>query len=141
MNNSGQKDFLTDEAFERLIAEVEAEPLLHPPGEFKNDIIRQIRLEKERKKKVKLFSYSLKVFAAAAAALMIVFIVPESVRPEENIRYVNTEQERESESEMDYQEGFGWTFNRRLDEYCSRINSRLNQLVGMEVSIYEKEEE
>lgn len=143
--------YLSDEALERLIAQVEAEPaLLHPPGEFKNDIIRQIHLKKKRKKNVELFSYSLKVFAAAAAALMIVLIVPESVRPEESVGQGQTwsiqkEQDPSKQTVPDrsklYQESFGSALSRWMDDYCSKINTKLNEFAGMEVSIdYEKEE-
>ncbi len=151
MNDLKRNDpYLSDEALERLIAQIEAEPaLLRPPGEFKNDIMKQIRVKKKRKKNVELFSYSLKVFAAAAAALTIVLIVPESIRPEgaaQGQTWVMQNKEDLSEQTMSeraklYQESFGSALNRRMDDYLCRINTKLNELVGMEVSIeYEKEE-
>lgn len=148
MNDLKRNDpYLSDEALERLIAQVEAEPvLLRTPGEFKNDIMRQISLKKKRKKNVELFSYSLKVFAAVAAALTIVFIVPESFRQENGtrpggIRGGQAQQgQMMPEEEAVYRESFGFALNRRMDGYCSRLNSRLNELVGMEVSDNEKEE-
>lgn len=140
---SNSNAYLSDEALEKLISETEAEPLLRPPKEFKNDIVGQIYRKRKHMKNVQLFSYSTKVIAAAAAAIAIVLFVPENIRSEENIgseqqRYW---QERRDEVEEDYKENPVWQLNRKMNEYYDRLNDGLNQLIRMEVQLNEKEKE
>lgn len=140
-------NYLSDEELERLIAITEAEPMLHPPREFKNNIIRQIHQKRKNAKNFQLFSYSIKVFAATAAALTIMLVVPENIRSEDSIRE-RVEQERRMQEEMEqdqtlwerqakegdkiYNGNFMYRLNEKMNDYCSQFNDRLNQLVGME---------
>lgn len=138
---SNSRDYLSDEALERLISEIETEPLLQPPKEFKNDIVGRIRQKRKYMKNVQLFSYSTKVIAAAAAAIAIVLFVPENIRPETDIAIDRQQQSQENRSEIeDYKEDAIWQLNRKMNEYYDKLNDGLNQLLRMEVHLNEKEE-
>ncbi|MCM1174109.1 MAG: hypothetical protein NC341_03555 [Blautia sp.] len=132
------RNYLSDEALQELIAGTEAEPLLCPPKGFRDEIIGRIHRKKEHMKKVSLFSYSMKVIAATAAALSLILIVPENIRPEENSGpgavqgWLEEAKEQDLEEAWTRQNGFLYRFSSGLDEACSRLNGRLNQLVGTE---------
>lgn len=131
-------DYLTDEALEKLISAVEAEPLLHPPKEFKQDLINQIRLKRKKSKEKQLLFYSIKVIAATAAALWLMIIMPENILPEDGKRPVLI-QERQDETvdgqmqRLPDEDSFNNRLNNRLNTYCSQLNEGLNKLVRMEV--------
>ena len=131
-------DYLTDEALEKLISAVEAEPLLHPPKEFKQDLINQIRLKRKKSKEKQLLFYSIKVIAATAAALWLMIIMPENILPEDGRRPVLI-QERQDEivdgqmQRLPDEDSFNNRLNNRLNTYCSQLNEGLNRLVRMEV--------
>ena len=74
----------TDDALEELIAQVEAEGMLHPPKGFHDDVISRIRRKRKYKKNLQLFSYSMKVITATAAAIGIVLIVPDNISTQES---------------------------------------------------------
>lgn len=140
--------YLSDEALEKMIAATEKE-LLHPPKEFKNNVLKQIRKNKKRMKDRQLFSYSMKVIAAAAAALGILLIVPDTVRLEERFfpgwrQDANQHGQLLEDMEKDAGESDGGGFydrlNKQMDEYCNRLNTGLDRLVRMEVYHNEKEE-
>ena len=80
-----EKEYLSDEALEQLIAEVEAEPLMHPPKDFKNEILQKLRRKRKHRKDAQLFLYSIKVVAASAAALLILITVPQNFYSQENV--------------------------------------------------------
>ena len=135
MNNIENNRYLSDEELEKLIAVTEAEPMLHPPGEFKSEILGRIRRKRKYTKNLRLFSYSVKVFAATAAALTIMLFTPEHIRPEEVGHSVQEQTEQEGQvQEMSqfFNGNFMYQLNEKMDDYCSQLNSRLNQLVGME---------
>ncbi len=139
---SNSKEYLSDEALERLISEIETEPLLQPPKEFKNDIVGRIRQKRKYMKNVQLFSYSTKVIAAAAAAIAIVLFVPENIRPETGRDTVSQQNSQENRSEVEnYEENSIWQLNKKMNEYYDRLNDGLNQLIRMEVHLNEKEKE
>ena len=135
MNNIENKHYLSDEELEKLIAMTEAEPLLHPPGEFKSEILGRIRRKRKYTKNLRLFSYSVKVFAATAAALTIMLIAPENIRPED-VGYFSQEQTVQEGQEQEMSQIFNgnlmYQLNEKMDDYCSQLNNILNQLVGME---------
>ncbi|MDE6749218.1 MAG: hypothetical protein K2K21_09195 [Lachnospiraceae bacterium] len=136
------KEYLSDEALERLISEIETEPLLQPPKEFKNDIVGRIRQKRKYMKNVQLFSYSTKVIAAAAAAIAIVLFVPENIRSETDMDIDGQQNRHESQSEIEgYEESPIWQLNRKMNEYYDKLNDGLNQLIRMEVHLNEKEKE
>lgn len=139
MNDSkNYPTYLSDEELERLIAMTEAEPMLRPPGAFKDDIIRQVRRKRKTAKNLKLFSYSMKVIAVTAAALGIMLIIPEDIRPE-NIRTEDSIGYGQIRKTQD--DGYTYRLNERMNDYFSQLNGKLNQLVRMEVYYDEKEEE
>lgn len=139
MKNTG--NYLSDEELEKLIAMTEAEPMLHPPREFKNEIIGRIHQKRKNAKNLQLFSYSMKVFAATAAALTIMLAVPDSIRSEDTA-WEQTERKSTVQEEMEQARGGNimYRLNEKMDDYCSQLNNRLNKLVGMEDYEYEKEE-
>ncbi|MBD5453220.1 MAG: hypothetical protein HDR30_02695 [Lachnospiraceae bacterium] len=135
MNDIEKNRYLSEEELEKLIAMTEAEPLLHPPGEFKSEILGRIRRKRKYTKNLRLFSYSVKVFAATAAALTIMLIAPENIRPED-VGYFSQEQTVQEGQEQEMSQIFNgnlmYQLNEKIDDYCSQLNNRLNQLVGME---------
>lgn len=130
MKNTG--NYLSDEELERLIAITEAEPMLHPPREFKNEIIGRIHQKRKTAKNLQLFSYSMKVFAATAAALTIMLAVPDNIRSEEAEANRTMQERQAKEMAQIYNGNFMYRLNEKMDDYCSQLNNRLNQLVGME---------
>lgn len=139
-NNTG---YLTDEELEKLIARTEAGEMLHPPKEFQHEIIGRIRQKRQQSKNRQLFSYGMKVFAVTAAMLCILFIIPGDGYPEDRFRNRQSIQNGSSlsaETERFETEGFAGQLNRKMNEYCSKLDERLNQLVRMEVLFHEKEE-
>lgn len=82
--NLQQDGSFTDDALEKLIAQVEAEGMLHPPKGFHDDVISRIRRKRKYKKNLQLFSYSMKVITATAAAIGIVLIVPGNISTQES---------------------------------------------------------
>lgn len=138
--------YLTDKELENLIAQTEAEPMLHPPKEFQHEIIAIVRRKRQKSKNRKLFFYGMKVFAAAAAMLCILFIIPGDIRPEDRFENGRIQNDRSEpgpwmqEAEEAGEENLARQLNRQMNEYCSRLNGQLNQLVRMEVHFNEKEE-
>lgn len=132
--------YLSDEALQELIAATEAEPMMRPPKGFRDEIIDRVQQKRKRRRNISLFSYSMKVIVATAAALGLILIVPENIRPEKSggagtVQEWQTEgfsQEPASEEEWMEQKGFLYRFSNSLDDACSRLNGRLNQLVGTE---------
>ena len=135
MNNIENSRYLSEEELEKLIAMTEAEPMLHPPGEFKSEILGRIRRKRKQIKNMRLFSYSVKVFVATAAALTIMLILPENIRPEEagySSQEQTVQERQEQEMSQIFNGNFMYQLNEKMDDYCSQLNNRLNQLVGME---------
>lgn len=135
MNDIEKKRYLSEEELEKLIAMTEAEPLLHPPGEFKSEILGRIRHKRKQTKNLRLFSYSVKVFAATAAALTIMLFTPEYIRPEEagdSVQEQAVQEGQEQEMSQIFNGNLMYQLNEKMDDYCSQLNNRLNQLVGME---------
>ena len=165
---NAKMDYLTDEALEKLIADVEKEPMLRPPMNFGDDVISRIQRKRKYKKNMQLFSYSMRVIAATAAALAIVLIVPDNISTEESrlsgwqppkysrqevrvqedeVRDDGTQQGNAQEDNKyvmavrkPYDERFIYKLNKHMDEYVSMINGKLNQFVRMEVNFNEEEE-
>lgn len=148
-----EKEYLSDDELEQLIAEVEAEPLLHPPREFQSEILQTIRQKRKRKKDAQLFFYSVKVIAASAAALLILITVPHdfhlqtNVMQEKNLQQDVEEQVRVEERnekmsgiERVFEEEVTYKLNRKVNGYFGELNNKLNQLMKMEVIYNEKEE-
>ena len=84
---------------------------------------------------MRLFSYSVKVFAATAAALTIMLILPENIRPEEagySSQEQTVQERQEQEMSQIFNGNFMYQLNEKMDDYCSQLNNRLNKLVGME---------
>lgn len=165
-NQNLQSDYsFTDDALEELIAQIEAEGMLHPPKGFHDDIISRIRGKRKYKKNLQLFSYSMKVITATAAAIGIVLIVPGNISTQEsNISgFVSewqesnekdaqkTSQKEEARKEKEKNQyarkierlqngNFIHRINRQMDEYVDIVNGKLDQFLRMEVNINEKEE-
>lgn len=137
---NAKTDYLSDEALEKLIADVEKEPMLRPPVNFGDDVISRIQRKRKYKKNMQLFSYSMRVIAATAAALAIVLIVPDNISTEESRspRYMSEWQLQEDKKP--YDERFIYKLNKHMDEYVSMVNGKLNQFVRMEVKFNEEEE-
>ena len=132
MNDIENNRYLSEEELEKLIAMTEAEPMLHPPRGFKSEILGRIRRKRKLTKDLKLFSYSVKVFAATAAALTIMLILPENIRPEEAGPGKTVQEGQVQEMSKIFNGNLMYQLNEKMDDYCSQLNSRLNQLVGME---------
>lgn len=140
VTNRTPQCYLSDEALWELIEATEAEPMMSPPKGFRDEIIERVHRKRKHMKNVSLFSYSMKVIAATAAALSLILIVPENIRPEESGKAgaMQDWQEEEdskgpvSEEEWLEQQGFLYRFSNSLDEACSKLNGRLDQLVGTE---------
>ena len=135
MNNIENNRYLSEEELEKLISMTEAEPMLHPPRGFKSEIFGRIRRKRKLTKDLRLFSYSVKVFAATAATLTIMLILPENIRPEEagySSQEQTVQERQEQEMSQIFNGNFMYQLNEKMDDYCSQLNNRLNQLVGME---------
>ena len=135
MNDIENNRYLSEEELEKLIAMTEAEPMLHPPRGFKSEILGRIRRKRKLTKDLRLFSYSVKVFAATAAALTIMLILPENIRPEaagHSAKEQTTQEGQEQELSQIFNGNFMYQLNEKMNDYCSQLNYRLNKLAGME---------
>ena len=165
-NQNLQADYsFTDDDLDELIAQVEAEGMLHPPKGFHDDVISRIRRKRKYKKNLQLFSYSMKVITATAAAIGIVLIVPGNISTQESgmpgfvsewqesnetdaQKKLQKEEERKERERNQYakkieriQNGnFVHRINRQMDEYVDIVNGKLDQFIRMEVNNNEKEE-
>lgn len=138
---------MTDKDIWALIEQTEREGMLDPPAGFRDEVLWQIRRKRKQKKDMQLFSYSAKVFMTMAATLFILFAVPETINPKEwiseqwmagqtEIEQANSD--RQAESERSDPAWGKWTadadrllnrFSQTLDQYCSKVNDDLDQLV------------
>ncbi|MCM1145993.1 MAG: hypothetical protein NC321_07090 [Clostridium sp.] len=133
MNNMENNRYLSEEELKKLIAMTEAEPLLHPPKEFQNDVLRQVRRKREYRKNIRLFSYSVKVFAASAAALAVMIAAPESIRSEDTVQeHMERKSGMQEAASRTDDENFIYQLNEKMNDYCSQLNGKLNQLLRME---------
>lgn len=124
-----EKEYLSEDELEQLITAVEAQPLMHPPIDFKNEILNTVQQKRKRRKEKQLLLYSLKVAAASAAALWILVSVPQTIYSREEAM------QRSIEKQVRMEES-----TRKVNEYLETFNNRLNQFMKMEVMIDEKEE-
>lgn len=76
-HDGGFSGYLSDEALDKLIAQVEKEEMLHAPKHLKDDIMAQIGHRKRNVKNRQLFVYRAKVLVAMAAALTILILMPD----------------------------------------------------------------
>lgn len=76
-HDGGFSGYLSDEALDKLIAQVEKEEMLHAPKYLKDDIMAQIGHKKRSAKNRQLFVYRAKVLVAMAAALTILILMPD----------------------------------------------------------------
>lgn len=76
-HNSDFSGYLSDEALEKLIAQVEKEEMISAPRHLKSDIMAQIGHRKRSVKNRQLFVYRAKVLVAMAAALTLLILMPD----------------------------------------------------------------
>ncbi len=67
---------LSEEELLKLIEEVETGEMIHAPVHLKNNVLTQIRKERDGNRKRQLFVYRAKVLIAMAAALMVLILMP-----------------------------------------------------------------
>ncbi len=141
-----KSDYLSDEALEALIAQIESQPLMQPPPDFQNEIFQKIKRKKEQRKERALFSYSMKIIAASAAALFIVLTVPGNIYSKETVLAQKEKELAQREKEFEElingkqnEKDFTNQLNWQLNEHFKKLNEKLNQMVSMEV-IYDEEE-
>lgn len=149
---------MTDEDILALIEQTEREGMLDPPAGFRDEVIWHIRRKRKRKQDVQLFSYSAKVLMTMAATLFILFAVPETFNPKEWIleqwiteqtEVEHADNDRQAEAEHANNDRLTkagqsdsarekWTadadrflgrFSQTLNQYCSKVNDGLDQLV------------
>ena len=138
---------MTDEDIWALIEQTEREGMLDPPAGFQDEVLWQIRRQRKRKKDMQLFSYSTKVLMTMAATLFILFAVPETFDSKAWVQkqlasgqteIVQPDNILQTESEQSDPSWEKWTagadrllsrFSERLDQYCSKVNDSLDQLV------------
>ena len=110
--------YLSEEELEKLIAVTQAEPLLRPPKEFKNDIMRRIYKRKRDSKNFKLLAYSVKVLTATASAIGIMLVMPENIRSEDDMGHG--------------QEKLVYRLNERMEDYSSQFSNKWDQIIELE---------
>lgn len=74
---------INEEELARLIEQVEEREMLHAPVHLKENVLLQVRKQRQRTQKIQLFSYRAKVLAGMAAALTVLFLVPVGERETE----------------------------------------------------------
>ena len=138
---------MTDEDIWALIEQTEREGMIDPPAGFQDEVLWQIRKKRKRKKDIQLFSYSAKVFMTMAATLFILFAVPETFDSKAWVQKqlasgqteaIQPDNILQTESEQFSPAREKWTagadrllsrFSQTLDQYCSKVNDGLDQLV------------
>lgn len=73
---SSDVGMLNEEELARLIEQVEEREMLHAPVHLKENVLWQVKRQRQTAQKLQLFSYRAKVLAGMAAALAVLFLVP-----------------------------------------------------------------
>lgn len=75
-NNDDFSGYLSDEELMELIRQVESAEMLHAPTHLKENVLTQIRRERQVGRKRQIFVYRAKVLIAMAAALTVLILMP-----------------------------------------------------------------
>lgn len=67
---------LSEEELAQLIEQVEEKEMLHAPVHLKENVLAQVRRQRQTAQRLQLFSYRAKVLVGMAAALTVLFMVP-----------------------------------------------------------------
>ncbi len=70
---------LGEEELRRLTSQVEAEELLSAPACLKEQIMTHIRVQKQKRRKKRVWGYRMQVLTAMAAALTVLILVPAEI--------------------------------------------------------------
>ena len=76
-HDSDFSGYLSEEELNALIGQVESQEMLHAPVHLKDNVMAQVRREKQNAKRRQIFSYRAKVLVAMAAALTILILMPD----------------------------------------------------------------
>ena len=85
-----EKNYLSDEALNALIADIEEHDLVSAPPELLNHVLDKIEasepyikafssFEVQKKKKVEFRTYCIQVITSVAAAILLIFLLPTSI--------------------------------------------------------------
>lgn len=69
-------EYLTEEELACLIAQVEAEGMLHAPKHMKSNVLKSLHVQKEAAKEKQLLLYQLRIAVTTAAAIAVLILMP-----------------------------------------------------------------
>lgn len=122
--------YLSDEELEKLIENIEEEPLYRAPDYLKPEILKRARQNRIRcrmqSKEIQLFTYSIKIVAAAAAALLMIMTIPvrskdEVVEYQEQQRQAGLERRLEMEEQQTRLEDWRRGLRTEVTDFCQNI--------------------
>lgn len=125
-----KQQYLSEEELEKLIDNIEKEPLYRAPDYLKPEILKRARQNRIRcrmqSKEIQLFTYSIKIVAAAAAAVIMVMTMPvrsknEVVEYQEQQRQAGLERRLEVEEQQTRLEDWGRRFRTEVTDFCQDI--------------------
>lgn len=152
-----ERNYLSDEELEKMIAEMEHGPLVQAPEYLEKMILQKAEriavresveivpirqamkegrrtLPQEPSKRGQLLSYSLKIVAAAAAAIALVIMVPE-MESRTADSYQQQEQHMQEQSQKETQKknreskSVTRNLNERTSDFCSRLFEKTNEIL------------
>ena len=139
VNRRRNDDFsggMSDEALTELIRQVEAEEMLHAPGQLKENIFMQLRQERQAAKKRQVFIYRAKVLAAMAAALTVLIFMPDyrvesvqkaPVQQEESDSLEEIAQKRQRSRDDEWEKYLAGQARGGVRGFFDNINEKLTQ--------------
>ena len=139
VNRRRNDDFsggMSDEALTELIRQVEAEEMLHAPGQLKENIFMQLRQERQAAKKRQVFIYRAKVLAAMAAALTVLIFMPDDrvesvqnapVQQEESDSLEEIAQKRQRSRDDEWEKYLAGQARGGVRGFFDNINEKLTQ--------------
>ena len=130
---------MNEEELNALIEQVESQEMLRAPKHLKEDVMAQIRRDRQKAARKQLFLYRMKVVAAMAAALTLLILMPddsaESFDKSSAVRQAGREMEQMAlERQQDVQDSWEKYYaarqNHGIKELFGNISSKIAELTG-----------
>lgn len=152
-----ERNYLSDEELEKMIAQIEQGPLVQAPEYLEKMILQKAEriavresveivpirhamreggqpLGRKTSKRGQLLAYSLKIVAAAAAAIALVITVPQMEQKTEDSyrqqeQYMQEQSQKETQKESRGKKSVARNLNEKTSDFCSRLFEKTNEIL------------
>ena len=120
-------EYLTEEALEELVANLEGSSTAAPPDYLEQEIVRKIQKQQSETEKKDFILYSIKIAAAAAAAIAITFSLPTI-----GVRCHSIGTDKYGETHLDGRKNISIERNlsEEMNDLSERLNGRISEITG-----------